>query len=65
MIQWIPLVFILRVLLLVLYFIHKSLKYKIDRERDAINKGFIAYLLTDSLLISWLVYRKNNPKDHL
>lgn len=38
---------------------------KTEREKSAIKKSFIAYLLTDSWLISWLVYRKNDPNDHL
>ncbi len=50
---------------LIVYFALKSLRYKNEREKTAIKKSFIAYLLTDSLLISWLVYKKNDPTDHL
>ncbi len=50
---------------LIVYFVLKSLRYKNEREKTAIKKSFIAYLLTDSLLISWLVYKKNDPTDHL
>ena len=31
----------------------------------AINKGLIAYFLTDNPLLGWLVYRKNDPKNRL
>ena len=34
-------------------------------EKDAITKGLIAYFLTDSPLLGWLVYRKNDPKNRL
>ncbi len=50
---------------LIVYFVLKSLRYKNEREKTAIKKSFIAYLLTNSLLISWLVYKKNDPTDHL
>ena len=43
----------------VIYFVLKSLRYKNEREKDAVRKSFIAYLMTDSLLISWLVYKKS------
>ena len=44
---------------LVIYFVLKSLRYKNEREKDAVRKSFIAYLMTNSLLISWLVYKKS------
>ena len=50
---------------LVIYFVLKSLRYKNEREKDAVRKSFIAYLMTNSLLISWLFYKKNDPTDHL
>lgn len=50
---------------LIVYFVLKSLRYKNEREKDAVRKSFIAYLMTNSLLISWLVYKKNDPTDHL
>ncbi len=50
---------------LIVYFVLKSLRYKNEREKYAVRKSFIAYLMTDSLLISWLVYKKNDPTDHL
>lgn len=65
MISIVPLILILIVLAIITCFIKKLLKYKSEREKKAIQKSLIAYFLTDSLLISWLVYKKNNPKDHL
>ncbi len=50
---------------LIVYFVLKSLRYKNEREKDAVRKSFIAYLMTNSLLISWLFYKKNDPTDHL
>ena len=56
----------LRVLLLAIgYFVKQSMKYKSEKEKAATKKGFLAYLLTNSLLISWLVYKKNNTNDRL
>lgn len=40
-------------------------KYKSEKEKNAIDKGLIAYLITNSALIGWLVYRKNNNNDRL
>lgn len=56
---------IIAMMALIIYFVLKSLKHKNEREKTAIKKSLIAYMLTDSLLISWLVYRKNDPTDHL
>ena len=44
---------------LIVYFVLKSLRYKNEREKDEARKSFIAYLITNSLLISWLVYKKS------
>ena len=63
--QVISLILVAIVLVLIFYLINKSLKYKTERERYAIKKSFIAYLLTKSFLVSWLVYKKNNPNDRL
>ena len=49
----------------ILYFIMKSRKYKTEKEKNAIDKGLVAYLFTNSFLVSWLVYRKNKNNDHL
>lgn len=57
---------VLIILLLVIgYLIKQSMKYKTEKEKDASKKGFLAYLLTNSLLIGWLVYKKNNTNDRL
>ena len=57
---------ILIILLLVIgYLVKQSMKYKTEKEKDASKKGFLAYLLTNSLLIGWLVYMKNNTNDRL
>ena len=61
------LIIILVVLIIILvatvYYVSKAMRYKTEREKSA--RTNIAYLLTDSWLISWLVYRKNDPNDHL
>ena len=48
----------------IVYFIMKSRKYKTEKEKNAIDKGLVAYLFTNSFLVSWLVYRKNKNNDH-
>ena len=52
-------------LLVISYLVKQSMKYKTEKEKDASKKGFLAYLLTNSLLIGWLVYKKNNTNDRL
>ena len=49
----------------IVYFIMKSRKYKTEKEKNAIDTGLVAYLFTNSFLVSWLVYRKNKNNDHL
>ena len=49
----------------IVYFIMKSRKYKTEKEKNAIDNGLVAYLFTNSFLVSWLVYRKNKNNDHL
>lgn len=49
----------------IVYFIMKSRKYKTEKEKNAIDKGLVAYLFTNIFLVSWLVYRKNKNNDHL
>lgn len=56
------LVILIILLALIAYFASKAMKYKSEKEKNAIKKGFIAYLFTDSLLISWLVYRRDINK---
>lgn len=47
---------ILIILLLVIgYLVKQSMKYKTEKEKDASKKGFLAYLLTNSLLIGWCI----------
>ena len=43
----------------------KTMSEKTAMERDAINKGVLAYFITDSPILGWLVYRKNDPKNRL
>lgn len=49
----------------IVYFIMKSRKYKTEKEKNAIDNSLVAYLFTNSFLVSWLVYRKNKNNDHL
>lgn len=53
------------VIAVIVYFIMKSRKYKSEKEKNAIDKGLVAYLFTNSFLVSWLVYRNNKNNDHL
>lgn len=43
----------------------KTMSEKMAMEKDAINKGLLAYFITDSPILGWLVYRKNDPKNRL
>ena len=43
----------------------KTMSEKTAMEKDAINKGLLAYFITDSPILGWLVYRKNDPKNRL
>ena len=43
----------------------KTMSEKTAMEKDAINKGLLAYFITDSPLLGWIVYRKNDPKNSL
>ena len=36
-----------------------------ESEQKARRKGLIAYFSSNSLLISWLIYKKNKPQDRL
>lgn len=63
--SFISIAILIIVLVAIAYFISKAIKYKTDREKRAIKKSFITYLFTDSLLLSWLIYKKNDPNDHL
>ena len=61
----ISIILLVIVIAVIAYFIMKSRKYKSEKEKNAIDKGLIAYLITNSALIGWLVYRKNNNNDRL
>lgn len=39
--------------------------YRTESENEATRRGLIAWLLTDSPLLGWLVYKKNKPNDRL
>ena len=43
----------------------RQMSEKTAMEKDAINKGLLAYFITDSPLLGWIVYRKNDPKNSL
>ncbi len=43
----------------------RQMSEKTAMEKDAINKGLLAYFVTDSPILGWLVYRKNDPKNRL
>ena len=43
----------------------KTMSEKTAMEKKAINKGLLAYFITDSPILGWLVYRKNDPKNRL
>ena len=54
------------ILVLLIVFIRTFSKYykaKTSLEKDAINKGFLAYMVTNSAIIGWLVYNRTNPKN--
>ena len=54
------------ILVLLIVFIRTFSKYykaKTSIEKDAINKGFLAYMVTNSAIIGWLVYNRTNPKN--
>lgn len=60
-----PIILLVIIIAVIYYFIMKSRKYKTEKEKNAMDKSLIAYLFTNSILISWLVYKNNDPKDHL
>ena len=43
----------------------KTMSEKTAMEKAAINKGLLAYFITDSPILGWFVYRKNDPKNRL
>jgi len=56
---------ILCILIVVIRIYKRQMSEKTAMEKDAINKGLLAYFITDSPLLGWLVYRKNDPKNSL
>ena len=60
-----PIILLVIMIAVIYYFIMKSRKYKTEKEKNAMGKSLIAYLFTNSILISWLVYKNNDSKDHL
>lgn len=61
----IPIILLVMIIAVIAYFIMKSRKYKTEKEKNAIDKGLVTYLLTNNFLISWIVYRNNKNNDHL
>ena len=53
------------VLAIFTYFVVKTLTYASEKEKKFIHKGLIAYLFTESLLLSWLVYLKDSRNNRL
>ena len=56
---------ILCILIVVIRIYKRKMSEKTAMEKDAINKGLLAYFITDSPLLGWIVYRKNDPKNSL
>ena len=56
---------ILCILIVVIRIYRRQMSEKTAMEKDAINKGLLAYFITDSPLLGWIVYRKNDPKNSL
>ena len=61
----ISIILLVIVIAVIAYFMMKSRKYKSEKEKNATDKGLVAYMFTNSFLVSWLVYRKNKNNDHL
>ena len=56
---------ILCILIVVIRIYKRQMSEKTAMEKDAINKGLLTYFITDSPLLGWIVYRKNDPKNSL
>ena len=61
----ISIILLVMIIAVIAYFIMKSRKYKSEKEKNAIDKGLVTYLLTNNFLVSWIVYRNNKNNDHL
>ena len=59
------LILLIAILAIFVYFVIKTLKYASEKEKKSIHKGLIAYLFTESLLLSWLVYLKDSRNNRL
>lgn len=59
------LILIIAVLTILASLVIKMLKYKNEKEKKAIHKGLIAYIFTESLLLSWIVYLKDSRSNRL
>ena len=53
------------ILIVVIRIYKRLMSEKTAMEKDAINKGLLAYFITDSPILGWLVYQKNDPKNRL
>jgi hypothetical protein len=53
------------ILIVVIRIYKRLMSEKTAMEKDAINKGLLAYFITDSPILGWFVYRKNDPKNRL
>ena len=53
------------ILIVVIRIYRRLMQEKTAIEKDALNKGLLAYFITDSPLLGWLIYRKNDPKNRL
>ena len=59
------LVIMLFILIVGIKIYKKTMSEKTAMEKDAINMGLLAYFNTDSPILGWFVYRKNDPKNRL
>ena len=59
------LVIMLFILIVVIKIYKKTMSEKTAMEKDAINKSLLAYFITDSPILGWLVYRNNDTKKRL
>ena len=53
------------ILIVVIRIYKRLMSEKTAMEKDAINKGLLAYFITDSPILGWFVYRKNDTKNRL
>ena len=53
------------ILIVVIRIYKRLMQEKTAIEKDAINKGLLAYFITDSPILGWLVYRNNDTKKRL